>query len=574
MRSKIENIKDFQDIIIQSEDITNIDAENINLSKIPELDNPSILNSNLHNTYLKIKIRHHNCIVSSDLRGTKLTIEPDKDIIPTIRINDVLLDQTQIDYLNKASASKKAYIKYDYKTLMANSSLVAPFLNTLEIIKEQLNFNEATFLVPGLSTQDELKEQVKTVETIIEKSNCKALILLYENIKDQMTDYEKINMFTKHSIVNKTFHDLTIDSEIYDCLRYFTIYYSNFKNIIFDLDAKTFFNEETFSPRDLEIDKVENISFPTYIKSDLKTLEGKRLSDTPFTIRHNLYIELGRQCNANCSFCRNSCMLKEHYNLNGIKKTLENIKNWLNNIYIGGGEPTLRINDLKKLINDGYTTTIITNGTLGLKELYKCTNNSIFRKQMFKDQNYMISRHSYDDYENAKIFGLSPSDFVPLDEIVYFKKPTLACTCIKNGMDSPKKILEYIRFAMTHNIDSILFTNLQEDASVTNDKKNNISINIDPNVFNEVIQILKDNAWIQDDYSIISNSGYELITLKSNHIFSYLKMTVRFKRYVSKKELDILWQHAVKRTFDLSISPSGKLYDDWSETTSKTLKKR
>ena len=52
-----------------------------------------------------------------------------------------------------------------------------------------------------------------------------------------------------------------------------------------------------------------------------------------------------------------------------------------------------------------------------------------------------------------------------------------------------------------------------------------------------------------------------------------IKNKSRFKRYVSKKELDVLWQTAIKRTFDLSLSPNGTLYDDWSENHIKSLKK-
>ena len=45
--------------------------------------------------------------------------------------------------------------------------------------------------------------------------------------------------------------------------------------------------------------------------------------------------------------------------------------------------------------------------------------------------------------------------------------------------------------------------------------------------------------------------------------------------YISQNELDINWPKSIKRAFDLSIDPSGNLYENWhqKEGMVKTLKK-
>ena len=559
------DIINYKNILKNTGYIEDINLENVDLSKIPEIENPLIGYANLHNTKLRMLFTDSAGIRKTDLRGTSIRIEPkDKLQIIVIRLNDVLLDNEQIAYLNELQNEDIIELTCDYETLKSNPNLLVSTHSIKEIIID--------LLPPGNSwsistyTKEELKEQVSIIENILNTSSCPELKMIYDNIKDQMTDFEKRYMFTDSFIINKTFHDLTINAKLYECLRRFFLTHCKFKNIIFDMKTTNFTDGYT---RKFELDEVENIKFPNFIKTDLKEIQEKRIADTPFTIRHNLYVELGRTCNAKCEFCRNACMQKDKYNLKKIKKTLINVKNFFNQIYIGGGEPSLKLKALYDL-NEEYlfdkNFTIITNGSVTLRDVI---NNYYLR-----NQNYMISRHSYEDVQNARIFGLPTNQFITFDELCRTDLDlSLACTCIKGGMDSVNKLLEYIKFADEYDIENILFTNLQDDASISVVQNNNTFLNIDPNVFNDTIRILKNNGWIQEKYPIISNSGYELITLKTNSLFSKNRMTVRFKRYVSKKELDMLWQTAIKRTFDLSLSPNGILYDDWSENHIKSLKK-
>lgn len=547
-----------------------IDASGIDLSEIPVVTNPDLYFANLHNTGLKF-ILDQNCssIQSADLRGTHMTINTKTLYSYPIHFNNVIFDSNQIAYLNKLyNEDLPIPCAYwcDYDTMINNPGLKLYFANVKEIIKEKINENKNNLFPVGYSK--DLDKIVNLIDSIIEKSNNKEIKLIYDNIKEQMKSFERIYMFSRNRISYKKIHDITINQKIYKCLNSFDLIRCELDNVIFDISIEQFTNYNISF--EFGINNVNNVKFPNIgLKlNSTDDIDTKRIGKTPFTFRCNYYVELGRKCNASCSFCRNRCMQTENYDVDNIVNTLRLIGDNIDDIFIGGGEPTLKINDVLKVIEyksrRSYDNiTLITNGNKLLEDLY-------YFDSPCRDINYMISRHSYNDEENAKIFGISASDIIPIDKLPLGmnNRLTLACTCFKGGMDSPKKIIEYIRFAYENDISDILFTNLQDDASVSFENKNDISNNIDSNLFRDVIDILIENGWKKEKYPIISNSGYELVTLNAPE-YNFIHMTVRFKRYVSKKELEILWLKAVKRTFDLSISPNGKLYDDWSETNAK-----
>lgn len=47
--------------------------------------------------------------------------------------------------------------------------------------------------------------------------------------------------------------------------------------------------------------------------------------------------------------------------------------------------------------------------------------------------------------------------------------------------------------------------------------------------------------------------------------------TISFKQYIEREELEHGWQDAVKRTFDLSMDPSGNIYQNRHQSSDKVL---
>lgn len=591
---KINNADEFIKAINDESVFFPFDAENVDLSEVGEITNPHLEGSNVHNCNLNIIINLHylNLIINThflrdcDIRGNKIKFaDPQIDTEECsynsydmdsnkLLLTNVLLDQNQIEYLNSLILKNSNLYMADYETVINNKNLRISAANVIDIISRKIYNVHHSLSITGIMSKDEIREKVLRIEDFLNICNSPCIKELYNNIKDQLSDREKIKMFCERTIDGKTFHDLVINKEMYIALSYLNIFNCKFENVIFDVPTNFITHEHYSSEMYLTISEMSNSKFPNVHYKDWKDVKIKRVGlKTPITFRRNLYLELGRECNAKCSFCRNNCMKKEEYNLERIISQLDKKINLFDTIYIAGGEPTLKNDDVIKLI-DRYKNrniTVVSNGTNKLQELYTKYGDLNY------NLDYMISRHSHDDEENARIFGIPSSNFLSLYELINQNKKrilplSLSCTCIKGGMDSAKKIIEYIEFASLLGITNIVFTNLHDDSSITltENNKKNIDLNIDNNVFEEVIELLKINGIVETKYPIISSGGYELRTFKpkrGNHL------NISFKRYLSKEELNKLWVNAVKRTFDLSMSPSGTIYDTWSQTNIDYKKK-
>ena len=94
--------------------------------------------------------------------------------------------------------------------------------------------------------------------------------------------------------------------------------------------------------------KTKEIIFPTITPSSWNEISRKRLfTSFNVTFYKNLYLELGRLCNGKCQFCRNQYLEPCKYDFETIFENLHKIYPYLDNIVIGGGEPTLLKEDLK-----------------------------------------------------------------------------------------------------------------------------------------------------------------------------------------------------------------------------------
>ena len=303
-----------------------------------------------------------------------------------------------------------------------------------------------------------------------------------------------------------------------------------------------------------------NITFGSWKE---KQAQNRRISSSPITFFTKVYLELSRACNAKCKFCRNETFEKSKYDLERIAETLESIKNYINAVVIGGGEPTLRLDDVVYLKErcdaENIDWHMFTNGTnLSLAENDVITDN-------FKIN---LSRHAVNDLENAQIFGLNSSLIMTQTDIENLNKKaevTLNATCFKGGLDTPIKILEYIDFAKAIGCKKVLIQNLQRNSSLGLLTGAGTDLNIDDSALAEVIAFLQAENFKQKKYPIYASGGYVTYIFKDKQD----DFTISIQKYLTKEDLSANWPKAIKRAFDLSIDPSGNLYENWHQNYGK-----
>jgi organic radical activating enzyme len=229
------------------------------------------------------------------------------------------------------------------------------------------------------------------------------------------------------------------------------------------------------------------------IKSHYCSLNGSEM----FPIKEpyvNLYIQL-KGCNAKCSFCSFQNVAKP-FDFNKFEEVLQSLQGEIrvNKISITGGEPTLNLPKLYKIINlvrlyfpDSFFV-MNTNGSSGKPPRYNVPLVEMFYDGMLeKFDSISISRHHYTDYHNDEIFGeknifkqenkgdfvidvtsngihmLSKQQLQGLQSMVNNKNLFhLSCNLIKGQIDSTQKIYNYLEFANYVKIYDVGFVSLMK----------------------------------------------------------------------------------------------------------------
>lgn len=370
---------------------------------------------------------------------------------------------------------------------------------------------------------------------------------------NNFSDIELIRFFQR-VIGNKKFSNTNFSNIPCELLKEVHFYNCEFESIVFPEG----FEHSTI---DLSNSSTPRVYFPTINPSSWRRLSDNRFGSSRITMHRNLYLELGRSCNGKCKFCRNQYLEPCRYDLEGIKNNLLALGKYLDNIVIGGGEPTLLSKDAYYLKEAFYehrlkvNWTIFTNASADLDDLVLLGD----------DFNFNISRHSVSDSTNNKILGvksLNADELIKLKKSI-FKKITLCATCFKgDGLDSVEKIEDYLSFVDECDINGVLFQTLHKDL---NDCKQEDSVlPIEDEIFDEIIIKLQEQGY-DVGMPIYSTGDYKMIVAKNG-----IK-TISFKKYITKEELEKEWYHACKRTFDLSMDPSGNVYENWHQSSGKVL---
>ena len=444
----------------------------------------------------------------------------------------------------------------DPKTIEKNPNLVFPEKIIFEAVSRNLKGNYCCF-------KDKVKDSVEFINKYDKSGRLSSFIKTFQEIVDNDRE-EMLRLLSEANVLLQDIKNIEFDSGILFELPVF-FQMSKFENCSFNESAENLFSNvnkkaicRSKYTNDTETSDFINPIFPQINYGSWRDMEVNRISDSHITSRTNLYLELGRFCDANCEFCRNRAFSKACYNFDAIVKNLYNVSTYIDDLVIGGGEPTLLLKDLKKLLkivkkinrDNNIEKYVFSNGSAKLRVYDYLNINNV---------SLNISRHAISDIENARILGYKDEKNTTIGKLKHLVRSgaTMCATCFKGGLDSKEKILQYIDFADKLGAERILLSNLHLDNSSGKLVRYD-NLNIDSNLFNEIILELKEQGFQQKE-PIYSTGGYCSTSLETQ------SFQVVFKEYITKKDMDLQWNRASKRTFDLSISPDGKLYENWHQ---------
>ncbi len=538
--------------------IENCNFENCDLSYLKDEDFKSVIlkGVNLKNTNLQIDF-HNNKVFNqayNHIFAVSRQLDEERVNLTGGAILPSEYETKQVDYFD--------YVDLDIDFLKNNPNIKISSGKLLEVI---CNYFYGKYKLDDQVSEKEFNEYYHSFLEFLEYDTEGKLKRFYHDMEPYLTSPEKYLEFFQGKLKYVDFEELDLSYLDKKMLTSFLFYRCDIAKLKLGIPYKEIGKEirRTLYVSFLEKTPVGELEIPMTIH-DWQNRGYKRLSRSGITMRTDLYLEFDRICNMCCEFCRNEVLEKCPFAFEQIMKSLKLISNHLNNIVIGGGEPTIYLKELKKLseIMRKLKTThrinmkIITNGSLDYEEY-----NLL---QMWYNYSFLFSRHAIDDEENRRIFGDKNKKILTTDELQQIekkKKHTLCCTCFKGGVDTVDKIVEYVRYAKYLKYSNILFQNLHLEDEC------NKSINIPERIMMNAIEKLQGEGFLLK-MPILSNSNYILYILKKEDI------TISFKIYKTRDVILNAWYKSPKRCFDLSMDPSGNLHESWKEENKPNILQR
>ncbi len=505
-------------------------------------------------SYLRSKDFENVSIKGSCFLETKLDIRLynvsffEKTIFP-LEMTDFLIYSSSLEHLS---------------LLELNSHLFFSSLSLNHFLNRFYNSIKGQFL-----TQERMELYSENIKKTLEidKKNEGYLNRLFWLLGGESFSIMDVINFSGNCIYSKTYETVDFSSFPFELMENFEFYDCKFECIIMSKDALNHlsqFDLGLFAIYDEERDRptsIPHIIIPGLNGSSWQEYTLNRFGVTCFTKLTNLYLELGRYCNAHCFFCRNQYLEPCKYDLKAILENLKRLLPFLNHIVIGGGEPMLILKDLDVVLNSldfpSRKFFISTNGSCGYENLARFARHF----------NINLSRHALTDSDNDCIFGVQTIRIEEIKELIetfYRTTFTLVATCFKGGLDHVSDLEQYIELS-DYVGSNVLFQTLHEDL-----KDGEPSVQIDDGIFDEVITHLKEQGYKVGEVPIYSTGDYKLIIVKSKNE----EKTISFKKYITKEELEKEWYRASKRTFDLSMAPNGDVYENWHQTSNLVLSRK
>ncbi|GHV16329.1 hypothetical protein FACS189425_00410 [Clostridia bacterium] len=415
----------------------------------------------------------------------------------------------------------------------------------------------------------EYESYVKRFEALFERVDDYELKRLYNIVKSQ-ADYKGRFIFFAGTVYGIDFTDVDLERLPLNVKMNFQRCKFENTTIRNKIDE---FGSINFRTIDYEIE-FKSINLPEVNYGSWRNRRSLRLGNTPITLKTQLYLELGRECNANCKFkCRNLSFPKTEYNPNLIMQNLADVLPFLDSVVVAGGEPTLHLKELRSL---RYKMHIENKHTRKRVDWYLFTNGSFSsHEESFYPKTYLgkfdsfyyfggfkfnISRHAVADDENAEIFGMDEYKLWSHEDLRDMARinTTLCATCFEGGLNTPDKIEYYLEFAQGLGFKNVLLSSLMQDASLGEKFVLDDAKPADDDLFKNTIERLEKQGYMRQT-PIYFSAGF------CSQVLRHGNFTVSFKTHLTQKELDERWNKAIKRTFDLSMDPSGRLFENWHQ---------
>lgn len=571
---KFKNIQEFENSPeFQNRDLSYCDLSNLDLSKFPPetWKNFKFFHTDFSNTNIVFKFYNlkddddnvtycnfTNCDLSYTANFGSLTLEgcnftnANMQIsLPGPYVKNIIFPKCMEPALNE----DVDYRVFDLDILRLNPHISFSSYFIYRIFKRYLPDADT------LLTDKDIEFYLCLVDEILEHDRKREgkLYRLYQNLSKNFSDVDKIHFF-QGLITNQTYDEIDLSFIDYRIAKELEFYNCQVNTVIVPDLHEGFDFSLDFYDKKYNYTRIPHLIIPSLKEDAWRSHGRKRVNGTSFTHQTNLYLELGRTCNAKCSFCRNQYLEPCDYDFPAIRYSLERLESHLNNVVIGGGEPTLRCvrDDLINLADDfrwnDFKFYLSTNGSIDPKELYGLSGFRI-----------LLSRHAVNDQDNNNVFGintLTTSDITWLAEKLE-DRITLIATCNKEGIATVRDVIDYIKFAQSCGVKNVLIQNLHEDL------ENDNTLQLDDDVFDEVISTLIHQGFKISDIPIYSTGDYKLVMLDSPN----RKIKITIKKYLPYDIALKEWNRAAKRTFDLSMTPNGDVYKNWHQKNELILKR-
>lgn len=586
-------------------DLSNIDMSGLDLTVLKEdfFDDCILENVNLSNA--KIKFRPRNLrgypktlknvnfentdlsyLLSEDFddvviekcnfknSGLKLDLNDDWVRNPTPTFNGVLFDEgviltdkTKIDM--ETLESNCHYPFTDQQVLSAVLNHVKKMSDCdylCSLVKDSRNDRciKECFGISLYEYHKIIKEYIENTITYLRKFKRDTLVNLIEKMLSNM-DIDDVFAFltADNHCIDLYFQNIDFTKEEFEIINRWLVFInlrsrvSVFEHCTFDVDYKTANEKINSGSRSYSFLNYADFKNCSFTNNNFSNNSEKKVRGTPFSCNTSAYIKIGNKCNGKCEFCKNRTEHDSKTKLNNILDTLlcDEVFSHLNQIYFGGGEPSLYLNEIKRILDVYFETLESKKSFVRFPDWYMFTNGAgdwekieklvLSRKYHFNG-NVILSRHAIEDAENKKIIGLDYSLNDPnLRNLIDRGKVLLALTCSDQNMRN-HFLLDYLKFGKDLGVKNFIIQNLESKSGTT------------PNVYEYFLELesyLKSLGYSKTD--IVSSSYFDLNLYKKG------SESVSLKRYFSPEEMDEHFMYCPKHSFDLGIDSNGNLYHDF-----------
>ena len=223
-------------------------------------------------------------------------------------------------------------------------------------------------------------------------------------------------------------------------------------------------NTIKFAPYNDFITEQHNVETATVDTHTMFGFTGKFYNPCNF----NIFIQ--NKCQNDCDFCINKLNdrtdIPDELYFTKLEEILKGMKDVHLEATITGGEPTLNpermVETIRLLRKYGVNERTVSTTGIGLMKLYE--NKPVFQHLIDNDyvHNISISRMDISDTENANVLKGANINNEKLSDIAWYAKVNnvqlrTSTNIIANHIDSLEKILQFVDFQHTNNIDSCLF---------------------------------------------------------------------------------------------------------------------